>query len=165
MFNNAFYGKTMESVRKRIKVEFIEKHDEEKSTEQQSNLPSNGFHKSYTIYDSYTFKENEALMDKPIYLGFAILELSKSLLWETYYVKLQPYFSRESLQLHYIDTDSFVLNVIRKDIIRDLKNLEDFSDFSKLNENYDLFSNRNKKIMAILRQKLRRVFVLMNLIV
>ena len=32
----------------------------------------NGNHKSYTMYDSYTFKQNEVLLDKPIYLGFAI---------------------------------------------------------------------------------------------
>ena len=60
-------------------------------------------------------------MDKPIYLGFRVLELSKLLLYETYYDKLQPYFKQENVQLHYMDTDSFVLSVNTKDIIKDLK--------------------------------------------
>ena len=34
-------------------------------------------------------------MDKPVYLGFAVLELSKLLMYETYYDKLQPMFWRE----------------------------------------------------------------------
>ena len=50
---------------------------------QQSKMTFNGLHKSYTNYDSYTFKQNEVLMDKPIYLGFAVLELSKLLMYET----------------------------------------------------------------------------------
>ena len=53
-------------------------------------------------------------MDKPIYLGFAILELSKILMYETYYDKLQPFFGENNLQLHYMDTDSFVLSVNTK---------------------------------------------------
>ena len=53
-------------------------------------------------------------MDKPIYLGFSVLELSKLLMYETFYDKLQPYFKQEIIQLHYIDTDSFVLSVITK---------------------------------------------------
>ena len=47
-------------------------------------------HKSYENCDSYIFKKSEFLMDKPIYLGFAVLELSKLLIYETYYDKLQP---------------------------------------------------------------------------
>ena len=84
-------------------------------------------------------------MDKPIYLGFSVLELSKFLMYETYYDKLQPYFGEENIQLHYKDTDSFVLSVNTKDIIRDLKNLEDKFDFSNLNKDHELFSNKNKK--------------------
>ena len=87
-------------------------------------------------------------MDKPIYLGFSVLQLSKLLMYETYYDKLQPYFGRENIQLHYMDTDSFVLSVNTKDIIIDLKNLEDIFDFSNLNENHELFSNKNKKVIA-----------------
>ena len=43
-----------------------------------------------------------------------------------------------------MDTDSFVLSVNTKDIIKKLKNLENLFDFSNLNENHELFSNKNK---------------------
>ena len=82
LLNNAFYGKTMENVRNRIKVEFIKKDDTDKIIKQQCKLTFNGIHKSYENYDSYTFKQNEVLMDKPIYLGFSVLELSKLLMYE-----------------------------------------------------------------------------------
>ena len=83
----------------------------------------NGIHKSYANCDSYTFKQNEFLMDKPIYLGFTVLKLSKLLMYETYYDKLQPYFGQENIHLHYMDTDSWVLSVDTKDIIEDLKKI------------------------------------------
>ena len=47
-----------------------------------------------------------------------------------------------------MDTDTFVLNVSRKDIIKDLKNLEYIFDFSNLNEKHELFSNKNKKVIC-----------------
>ena len=82
LLNNAIYGKTTENVRNRIKVEFIKNDDTDKIKNQQPNLTFNGIHKSYENYDSYTFKQIKVLMDKPIYLGFSVLELSKSLLYE-----------------------------------------------------------------------------------
>ena len=148
LLNNSFYGKTMENVRNRIKVEFIQKDDTDKIIKQQSKLTFNGIHKSYENYDSYTFKQNEVLMDKAIYLGLSVLELSKLLMYKTYYDKLQPYFGQEIIQLQYMDTDSFVLSVNTKDIIKDLKNLEDIFDFSNFDENHELFSNKNKKVFG-----------------
>ena len=82
-------------------------------------------------------------MDQPIYLGFTVLELSKLFMYETYYDILQPYFGRDNIQLHYMDTDSFVLSVNTKDIIKDSKNLEDIFDFSNLYKNHELFSKKN----------------------
>ena len=35
------------------------------------------------MIDSYTFKENEVLLDKPVYVGFAVFELSKLHMYET----------------------------------------------------------------------------------
>ena len=85
----SFFGKTMEDVRNRIKVEFVKNTNERKILKFQSRLDFNGIHKSYQDYDSYTFKSNIIKMEKPIYLGFTILELSKLLMYETYYDKLQ----------------------------------------------------------------------------
>ena len=87
-------------------------------------------------------------MDKAIYVGFSILELSKLHMYETYYDALQPYFGQKKLQLHYIDTDGMILSMKTKDNIKDSKKLADIFDFSNLDENHELFSNINKKVIG-----------------
>ena len=87
-------------------------------------------------------------MDEPIYLGFSVLELSNFLMYETYYDILQPYFGQQIIHLHSVDTDAFVLSLKTTDIIRDLKNLEDVYDFSNLDKNHELVSNKNKKVIG-----------------
>ena len=148
LLNNAFYGKTMENVRNRLKIKFIKKDDYREIMKQQSKLTFNGIHKSYDNCDSYTFKQNEVLMDKPIYLGFTVLELSKLHMYETYYDILQPYFGQENIHCHYFDTDAYILSLNTADIIKDSKNLEDLYDFSNLDKNHELFSNKNKKVIG-----------------
>ena len=103
-----------------MELELIRKDDFKKIIERPSRLTFNGIHKLYEIYDSYTFKKNEVDMDKATYVGFAILELSKLNMYETYYDRLQPYFGQENLQLHCIDTDGMILGTTTKDIINDL---------------------------------------------
>ena len=126
----------MENVRNRIKVEFIKNDDTNKIIKQQSKLTLIGIHKSYENYNSYSFTQKEVLMDRTFYLCFSVLEVSNLLTYETYYGKLPPNFKQGNIQLHYMDTDSFVLSVNTKDIIKDLKNLEDIFEFSNLNENH-----------------------------
>ena len=118
LFNNAFYGKTMENVRNRLRLEFIKKDEYKIIMKQQCQLTFNGIHKSYENFDTYTFKQNEVLIDKPFYLGFAKLELSKLHIYETYYDKLQPYFGQENLHLHYFDTNAFILSMKTENIQR-----------------------------------------------
>ena len=59
LFNNAFYGKTMENVRNRLKIQFIKKDGYKKIIKQHSKLTFNGFHKSYKICDSYTIEKKK----------------------------------------------------------------------------------------------------------
>ena len=66
-------------------------------------------------------------------------------MYETYYDTLQPYFGRQNLQLYYVDTDGVFLSMKTKDIIKDLKNLEDIFDFSNLDKNHELYNETNKK--------------------
>ena len=74
---NAAFGKFLENIRNRLELELIKKDDIKKIITRQSKLTFNGIQKSYENYDSYTFKQNQVAMDKAIYLGFSILELSK----------------------------------------------------------------------------------------
>ena len=115
---------------------------------QQSKLTFNGIHQSYENCDSYKFRQNEVLMIRPIYLGFAVLELSKLHLYETYYDILEPFFGRKNIQLHYIDTDAFVLSLNTENIIKDSKNLQGLFDFSNIDENHELFNNKNENVIG-----------------
>ena len=138
----------MENVRNRLRLEFIEKYEFSKIIKQQSKLTFAGIHKSYENCDSYLFKKIEVLMNKQTYLGFAVLELGKLHINETNYDKLKPYFGEENIQLHYIDTDAVVLSMKTKVIIKDLKDLEDIFNFSNLDENHELISNKNRKVIS-----------------
>ena len=64
-----------------------------------------------------THSKNEVLLDKAIYVGFAMLELSQLHMYETYYDKLQPNFGQEKLQQHYFDTDTTILSMKTQNII------------------------------------------------
>ena len=73
----------MENVRNRLRLEFFKKDDFKEIIKQQSKLSFNGIHKSHEKCDSYVFRKNQVVMDKPFYLGFAVLELSKLHMYET----------------------------------------------------------------------------------
>ena len=66
LLNVAFYGKTKEIVRNRVKIEFIKNNEVYKIGIIQWKLTFHGIHESFENYDSYIFKQNEILMDKHI---------------------------------------------------------------------------------------------------
>ena len=80
---NAAFGKFFENIRNRLDLELIKKDNIKKTVDQQSKLTFNGIQKTYENYYSFTYKKKEIVMDKAIYVGFAILELSKLHMYET----------------------------------------------------------------------------------
>ena len=75
--NNAVFGKMMKNGCNRLTLELFEKDDNKINFKPQWKLTFSGNHKSYESCDSYTFRQIEVLMDKPIYVGFNILEFSR----------------------------------------------------------------------------------------
>ena len=104
-------------------------------------------------------KKTEILMNKPVYLGLSILELSKILMYEFWYdyVKLKYY---KIGKLCYMDTNSFVIYIKTDDIYKDIaEDVETRFDTSS----YELECNsierpfqkgKNKKVIQLMRDEL-----------
>ena len=60
----------------------------------------------------------EVKMNKPIYLGQAILDISKTLMYEFCYDYIKPKYE-DKARLCYMDTDSFVIHIKTKDFHKD----------------------------------------------
>ena len=77
-------------------------------------------------------KKTEILMNKPVYLAFSILKLSKILMHEFWYDYVKPKYG-EKAKLCYMDTDSFIVyiktNDIYKEIFEDIKTRLDTSNY------------------------------------
>ena len=68
-------------------------------------------------------------------------------MYETYFDKIQREFAEKKREVHYMDTDSFVLSINTNNIMEDLKNLYCFFRFQLSKKNQELFSKRNQKVL------------------
>ena len=147
LMNNAFFGKTMELVRERVNLEIIPHTNIDQIIKRQSKLSFKGINMHYSKLSLYKFDKEKTVFDKPIYLGFSVLELSKLVMYEFYYHKVQPYYNN-NVKPHYMDTDSFILSIKTGDLIKDLKYFKIDFDFSELHENHELYDTINKKVIG-----------------
>ena len=153
LMNNSFYGKTIENIRKRLNLDLIEKSDGHRILNRQSKLSFDDKIAEYEKFSFfYSFNKESIKFTKPIYVGFSVLELSKLLMYEWYYDKMQPYFGEDNLELHYLDTDSFIFSIKPiKNLIEDLKYFKEDFDFSDLDPSHELYSTDNKKAIGKLK--------------
>ena len=66
-------------------------------------------------------KKAEVVMNKPVYLGLAILNISKILMHEFWYDYIKSKY-RDKARLRYMDTDSFVIYIKTEDFYKDIAN-------------------------------------------
>ena len=116
--NNAVFGKTRENVRKHRDIKLV-------TTERRRNyLVSESNYHTTTFFTEHLLaiqmkKKTWILMNKPVYLGLSILELSKILMYEFWYDYVKPKFGDKS-KLCYMDTDSFIVYTKTDDIYKDI---------------------------------------------
>ena len=135
LMNNSFYGKTIENIRRRLNLDLIDKSDIHRILNRLSKLSFDDKIAEYEKFNLYSFNKETIKFTKPIYVGFSVLELSKLLMYEWYYDKMQPYFGEDNLELHYLDTDSFIFSFKPiKSLIEDLKHFKEDFDFSDLDQ-------------------------------
>ena len=87
-------------------------------------------------------------MNKPIYVGQAVLDLSKVLMYQFHYEKMLPLFGVKSLKLMFTDTDSLLYHVTTPDLNAKLCKIANDLDTSNYPTDHPLYSNENKKVVG-----------------
>ena len=100
--------------------------------------------------------KREITMNKPVYIGQATLDLSKTLMYDFHYDFMRPKYSSKA-KMCYMDTDSFVYEIEMEDFYRDIaKDVEkrfDTSGYSK-DDNRPLPIRKNKKVIGLMKDEL-----------
>ena len=101
-------------------------------------------------------KKRELHMNKPIYLGQVILDISNTLMYGFWYEYIKPKYG-ENVKLCYMDTDSFVMKIkiddFFKNISNDVDKWFDTSNFGN-NDNRPLPIGKNKNVIGKFKDEL-----------
>ena len=102
-------------------------------------------------------KKTKVKINKPVYLGMSILDISKTLMYEFWYEYIKPKY-KEKAKLCYMDTDSFVINIFTEDLFENINNdVERWFDTSNYDKNdkRPLKTGINKKVIGTFKDELR----------
>ena len=150
LMNNSFYGKTLENIRGRSEIKLLTDKEEVKKYIKKTNFK-----------DSIIFNENfvaivnnvtSVKFNKPIYLGQAILDYSKQLMYSFYYDVANELWEKNELVAS--DTDSIFLNVKTENIYKDMEKIKDELDASGYPKDHPLYSEENKKVIGKFKDEL-----------
>ena len=64
-------------------------------------------------------KKKKVKINKPVYLGLSILEISKTLMYEFWYDYIKPKYAG-NVKLRYMDTDTFIMHIKTEDFYKDI---------------------------------------------
>ena len=154
LMNNCVFGKTTENVRNHGNIRIVTTNKQRNKLASESN-----FHTTKCILKNLLImemKKTEVKMNKPIYLGQEILDISKTLMYDFWYGYIKPKYG-DKAKLCYMDTDSFIIHIKTEDFYKDISNdVENRFDTS----NYDEKDKRalpigiNKKAIGFFKDEL-----------
>ena len=99
-------------------------------------------------------KRTKVKMNKPIYLGLSILEISKLLMYEFWYYYMKTKYG-DNVKLCYMDTDSFIMNIKAEDFYKDIANdVEKRFDTSHYEVDRPLSTGKNEKVIGLMKAEL-----------
>ena len=152
LMNNSVFGKMMENIRKHRDIKLV------RTDKKRSKLVSEpNYHTINLISEDLSIiemKKTKVKMNKPIYLGLSILEISKTLMYEFWYDYMKPKYN-DNVKLCYMDTDSFIMNIKTNDFYKNISNdVENRFDTSNYEINRALPTGKNKKVICLMKDEL-----------
>ncbi|XP_050518973.1 uncharacterized protein LOC126893074 [Diabrotica virgifera virgifera] len=127
---NAIFGKTLENVEKRRDIRLCTRWETKTRSLGARVLISKPEFKSCSVFNenlvAIHLGETKIVYDKPLYVGFTILDLSKTVIYDFYYGYIKKKYG-EAANLLYTDTDSLIMEIYTPNFYEDMKrNLEHF---------------------------------------
>ena len=104
-------------------------------------------------------KKVELVLNRPIYVGFAILDLSKTLMYDFHYNYIKSKYPGERSKLLFTDTDSLTYSIKTNDLYEDMYQDKHLFDFSGYDENSPYHNNENKKVIGKMKDELGGVLI------
>ena len=153
LMNNSVFGKTMENIRNRTDVRLVNNGEQFKKLVSKPNYESRKIFNENLV--SVHMKKTSVTMNKPVYLGMSILDLSKTLMFDFHYKYIKPKYGNKA-KLLFTDTDSFLYEIetedFYKDISKDVKDRFDTSDYPK-NHPSVILTGINKKVLGMFKDE------------
>ena len=152
LMNNAVFGKKMENIRKHRDIKLVTTDKKRNKLVSEPNYHTiNYISKDLSIIE---MNKTKVKMNKPIYLGLSILEISKLLMHEFWYDYMKPKYGN-NVKLCYMDTDSFIMNIKTEDFYKDVSNdVEKRFDTSNYEVNRPLSTGKNKRVIGLMKDEL-----------
>ena len=152
LMNNAVFGKTMENDRKHRDITLV------KTDKKRNKLVSEPNYHTMKLIDNnlaiIEMRKVKVKMNKPIYLGLSILDISKITMYEFWYDYVKSKYE-DKARLCYMDTDSFVVNIKTKDLYKDIaENVKERFDTSNYIYDRPLPTGVNKKVIGLMKDEL-----------
>ena len=153
LMNNSVFGKTMENIRKHRDIKLV--NNKEDYLKQVMKPDFKGGVLMGADLMSCEMGKVKVKMNKPVYLGQAILDLSKTIMYEFHYDYMKPKYSESDLKLLYMDTDSLVYDIKTEDFYKDIaEDVETRFDTSGYEPNIPLPIGKNKKVIGLMKDEL-----------
>ena len=150
LMNNSVFGKTMENMRKRINVKLCS--NERQFKRQVVKLESRRFKMFNEDLVGVHLQVSNLVLNKPIYVGTSILDLSQTLMYDFHYNHIQSKYRKAKLLFTDTQCDSLCYHIETKDIHGDMS-LDDLSDNSKYPTDHMCHSDKNKKVLGKMKDK------------
>ena len=148
--NNAVFGKTVENIRKHRNIKLVTTDKRRNKLVSEPNYHTINYI-SEDLFQMIEMNETKVKMNKPIYLGLSILEISKLLMYEFWYDYMKPKYG-DNIKLCYMDADSFIMNIKTEDFYKDITNdVEKWFDTSNYEVNRPLPTGENKKVIGLMK--------------
>lgn len=140
--NNSIFGKTIENKRQQVDVKLVNVwFDDSNKTNKligaEKYISAPNF-KCLSIFSenlvAIQLDQSTITLDRPIYIGFSVLELAKTHLYNFHYSVMKTLY-KDNIQLCYTDTDSLLYRIFTDDFYADMKKNIRYFDTSNFESN------------------------------